>query len=276
MKNEFRIAALSLMLALTGCATQGSLDNIRNDIDSVKTRLFTVEKDMGGIREETKEKLTTFERDMKTEVSSVRKISADIQASIDSNKNDMQAMNGKLEDILAGSKKPAEDLSRYRDDADKRILQLEERILKLQATVDELSKKAGVAVTPQAPVSNAETIYTKALERFKAGDTPTARELFGKFIEQYPKHDLVANANYWIGETYYNEKNYEAAIVAYQEVIKNHPNQPKAPAAKLKQALSFKAIKDTKSARFVLKKLIESHPKSDEAKKARQLLKSIK
>ena len=116
----------------------------------------------------------------------------------------------------------------------------------------------------------------KALETFKAGDMPSAREQFTKFLEQYPQHDLAANAHYWIGETHYSEKNYESAILAYQEVIKNYPGKDKVAAAMLKQAMTFRDIKDTKSAKYVLKKLVEGFPKSDEAKRARELLKEIK
>jgi TolA-binding protein len=43
----------------------------------------------------------------------------------------------------------------------------------------------------------------------------------------------------------------------------------------LKQAMAFNAINDTKSAKYVLKKLGEAYPKSDEAIKARELLKEI-
>jgi len=44
----------------------------------------------------------------------------------------------------------------------------------------------------------------------------------------------------------------------------------------LKQAMAFNAINDTKSAKFVLKKLAEVYPKSDESVKAKELLKDIK
>jgi TolA-binding protein len=40
--------------------------------------------------------------------------------------------------------------------------------------------------------------------------------------------------------------------------------------------MAFNAIKDAKSAKFVLKKLVEVYPKSEEAKKAKELLKGIK
>ena len=40
--------------------------------------------------------------------------------------------------------------------------------------------------------------------------------------------------------------------------------------------MAFKAINDTKNARYVLKKLVEAYPKSDEIKKAKELLKELK
>lgn len=276
MQTALRFAILSLTLTLAGCATQGSLDNIRNDIDAVKTRLFSVEKDLAGVRSESREQMGTVEKDLKSEISGIRKIAADTQATVDSNKAEMQALNGRLDDLGTTVKKPSEDLSRYRDDADKRIIIMEDRILKLQAMVDDLNKKTADTNLQKDVPASPDAIYMKGLEIYKTGNMPDARERFQKFVEQNPSHDLAANAQYWIGETYYSEKSYEPAILAFQEVIKNFPGKEKVPAAMLKQAMAFQAIKDVKSAKYVLKKLIESSPKSEEAKKAKELLKEIK
>lgn len=273
MKRLSCCALLLFSFGFAGCASQGSLDNVRNDLDAVKTRLFTIERDLGGIRDESKTGLGAMEKTFKTDVTAVRKISADIQANIDTAKSDMQAMQGRIDDIALTAKKPAEELARYREDADKRIVLLEDRILKLQTALDELSKKSGEAAPPKEVPLTADAIYMKGLETFKAGDMPAARETLNKFLEKFPKHELSANAYYWIGETYYGENNYEQAILSFQEVIKNYPQQPKVPSAMLKQAMAFKAIKDTKSANYVLKKLVAGYPKSDEAKKAKELLK---
>jgi tol-pal system protein YbgF len=276
-----RLMLLAMLAALTGCASQGDLTAAREDIDSIKMRLFTVEKDLTGIRNESKEGIGVLEKNFRTDVAAVRKISADIQATIDSTKTDMQALNGRIDDMGTSIKKPAEDLDRYRSDADKRIIALEDRILKQQALLDELTKKmeevnptkkdgsGQAATTPDA-------LYHKGLDIFKAGDMPAARDTLSKFLEQNPQHDLAANAHYWIGETHYSEKSYEPAILAFQEVIKNYPKKDKVPAAMLKQAMAFNAIKDTKSAKYVLKKLTESFPRSEEAKRAKEMLKEIR
>jgi tol-pal system protein YbgF len=267
---------LACIAGLTGCASQAALDSTRNDIDAVRSRLYSFEKNLGGLRNESKEGIGTIEKNLKTDVADVRKLAADIQASIDITKTEMQAMNGKIDDMSISIKKPSEDLVRYREDADKRIIALEDRIIRLQSTQDELTKKVGELTQAKAVPATPDSIYMKGLDTFKAGDMPAAREIFTKFLEQYPQHELAANAHYWIGETHYSEKSYEPAILSFQEVIKNYPQKEKVPAAMLKQAMAFKAINDTKSAKYVLKKLGEGFPKSDEAIKAKELLKEMK
>lgn len=272
------VLLLLFLLCLTGCASQSAFDNARSDIDAIKTRLFTIDRELATVREESKATVGAIEKGFKTDVSAVRKMSADIQATIDSTKSEMQALNGKLDDTVNAIKKPAEDLSRYREDADRRIIALEERILKQQALLDDLSKKmAEMAKTKKDDAtSTSDSLYLKGLDSLKAGDIATAREQFTRFLDQNPKHELAANAHYWIGESYYSEKNYESAILSYQEVIKNFPGKDKVVAAMLKQAMAFNAINDPKSAKYVLKKLIEGFPKSEEAKKAKAMLKEFK
>ena len=274
--KPIQLLMLVILAGLTGCASQSALDSTRYDVDALRTRLFTLEKSLGGMRSESKEEIDTLEKSLKSDVTNVRKLAADIQATIDSTRSEMQAMNGKLDDMGISLKKPTDDLARYREDADKRIIALEDRIIKLQSTQDDLSKKLTELVQAKEVPATPDTIYMKGLDTFKAGDMPAAREIFTKFLEKFPQHDLAANAHYWVGETYYSEKNYEPAILAFQDVIKNYPTKEKVPAAMLKQAMAFHAIKDIKSAKYVLKKLTEAFPKSDEALKAKELLKEIR
>ncbi|HTP64143.1 MAG TPA: tol-pal system protein YbgF, partial [Geobacteraceae bacterium] len=121
-----------------------------------------------------------------------------------------------------------------------------------------------------------DALYQQGLETFKSGDTQKARELFVRFIELFPANGMLANAHYWLGETYYSEKKYDQAILEFQEVIKNHPGKEKVPAAMLKQGMAFKGLGDEKSARYLYKKLIEDFPSSEEAKLAREKLKDLK
>ncbi len=269
MKKVLLPVTLLLAGMLAGCASTGSVDAVRREADETKTRLYSLEKDLVTAREEDK--------NVKSDFTALRKNDADLQANLDSLKSELQNLTGRLEDQGLAVRKPAEELTRYREDTDRRIVALEDRIVKLQVAVDELNKrlKEGVASAGATPAT-ADALYLKGLEIFKNGNLPEARSHLTRFIEQHPDHDLVANARYWIGETYYGEKSYEQAILEFQEVIKQYPKKEKAPAAMLKQALSFKALKDVKSTQYLLRRLTTDYPKSEEAKRARALLKEIK
>lgn len=276
MKHLYRYKILLLFLILTGCATQGSIDTVHKEIDTISPRLFTTEKELGNVRQEFSERLTLLENHYKSDTDNIHKLLANIQANIDSTRLDMQAQNGKLDDLSHPINKMREELQRYRDDDDKRIFSLEDRIVKLQAAVDELNKKSSEAAQQKETATAPDAIYMKGVESFKAGDMAGARNLFKNLLDLYPLHKLATNAAYWIAESYYNEKNYEQAILKYQDMIKNYPLNEKVPAAMLKQAMSFIAIKDSESAKYILKKLAKDFPKSVEAKNARALLKKTR
>lgn len=269
MRTYYVIGALWAGL-LAGCASSGSVDVVRQDLQETKNRMHTIEREIGTARE--------GEKNLKGELSALRKTDADLSTLLDAAKADMQVLTAKLDDMGQSQRKTSDDLKRYREDADRRMVAIEDRIVKLQAALDELNKRLreGQTATVPADGDRPDALYLKGLESFKANDMPAARVNLTQFVEQHPSHDLVANARYWIGETYYSEKNYEQAILEFQEVIKLYPKKEKAPAAMLKQALAFKALKDVKSTRYVLNRLAQEYPKTDEARKARALLKELK
>lgn len=266
---------VALMLALAGCASQGDMQNMQRDMDEVKTRIFQMEKDLGGVRSETKEGMDKTIKGFQKDLETLRKGSADLQATLDSTKVDMQVMSGKVDDVALQAKKPAEDISLLKEDTDRRLSAMEERMLKLEKGVEELQKKTAENKAKDAE-KTPDALYQKALDTFRGNNPQKARELFARFIELYPSHELAANAHYWLGETFYGEKKYDQAILEFQQVIKNFPGKEKVPAAMLKQAMAFKELGDVKSARYVLKKLMEDFPFADEAKTAKEKLREYR
>jgi tol-pal system protein YbgF len=245
-----------------------------NDLEEVKTRMFQMQKELGSVRSETGEKMTTTLKGYQDDLDTIRKQQADLQANLDSAKVDLQVMTGKIDETALQAKKPADDLGLLKEDLERRLTAVEERMIKLEKGVEELQKKA--AEPPPAPVAKTpETLYQQAMDSFKAGKFAEARDQFTAFQEKYPSHELVSNARYWIGETYYSEKKYEQSILEFQDLIKKYPGKPKVPAAMLKQGMAFFAIGDDKSAKYVLKKVIEEYPLADEAKTAAEKLKGL-
>jgi len=86
---------------------------------------------------------------------------------------------------------------------------------------------------------------------------------------------MADNAQFWIGEIYYNQKWYEKAILEYQKVIENYPNGNKVQSALLKQGFSFFNLGDKANARLIFTELIKKYPKSNEAEIAKKKLKGL-
>jgi len=120
-----------------------------------------------------------------------------------------------------------------------------------------------------------EALYGEAKEHFDQGDYEEARELFQAYLEQYSQSDNADNAQFWIGEIYYQEKWYEKAMLEYQKVIENYPKGNKVSSALLKQGFAFSNLGDPANAKLVLKELMRKYPSSNEAKVAKKKLKTL-
>jgi tol-pal system protein YbgF len=282
MRGTRVVLAALLVLTVSGCASQRDLESVRRDTDEMKSRIFTIDKGLGEVRGEMKEgvdkslagyrqTLEALQREIsgyQKDMAAIRKGGADLQATLDNARVDMQLLTGKVDDVRIMAQKPADDVELLKQDLTKRLASLDERLARLEKGLDEQQKKA--AQLQQTP----DFLYQQAYETMRAGDAAKARELFSKFLNLHPKHALAANAHYWLGETYYSEKNFEQAILEFQEVIKNFPDKEKVPAAMLKQGMAFTELGDTKSANYIYKKLVDEYPKSEEAKLAKEKLRS--
>jgi tol-pal system protein YbgF len=88
----------------------------------------------------------------------------------------------------------------------------------------------------------------------------------------YPASEYAANAQYWIGECLYTQKEYQKALSAFNAVLSQYPKGKKVPDAMLKVAFSQLSLNDPASAKATMLKLIETYPKSPAAAKAKERL----
>jgi len=123
--------------------------------------------------------------------------------------------------------------------------------------------------------SSPEALYNEAQNLFMAGRLPESAEQFSDFIERYPRHSLADNAQYWIGEVYYSQKDYQKAALEFKKVIDNYPNENKAPDALLKAGFSYIEISHNEKAIDALKMVVEQYPASEAAAKAKAKLQEL-
>jgi tol-pal system protein YbgF len=134
---------------------------------------------------------------------------------------------------------------------------------------------AGAAVA--APASDMEArAYEAAQAQRKAGNYQGAIAGFRNFLAQYPKSPLTHRAQYWIGDSYYNLRDFKSAIASQQRLIAAYPDSASVPDALLNIASSQVELGDAAGARRTLDKLVARYPASEAAEKARRRLATLK
>ena len=116
------------------------------------------------------------------------------------------------------------------------------------------------------PAIDDQGLYDAGMRYFESYNYLSARKELGLLLDNYPSSSLADDAQYYIAETYYNEKWFEKAILEYQLVIEKYPEGDKRPSAYFKQGLAFENIGDSTNAKVRYRELVQLYPNSNEAK----------
>ncbi len=109
--------------------------------------------------------------------------------------------------------------------------------------------------TASLPSGSAEEQYKHAFGLLRKADYQGAEQALKAFVQSNPGDPLVANAKYWLGETYYVRGNYNDASQAFAQAYQDHQNGPKAADSLLKLGLSLSLLGRTNEACQVLQEL---------------------
>jgi tol-pal system protein YbgF len=147
----------------------------------------------------------------------------------------------------------------------------------LDARLKKLEPRAEVIDGRQTEVMPTEKqAYDTAMELFKTGDYKGAAAALQDFVKRYPSSGYAANAQYWLGNSYFAQRDYKNAIAAQEVVATTYRDSAKAPDAMLNIASSYIELKDKKSARKAFQQLITRFPDSSAAQAAKDRLAALK
>jgi tol-pal system protein YbgF len=250
-------AALSVpVLLAAGCATRSSLNLLRVDMTAMQIEL------------------ANLRQAQQSTAGELARVTAE-----------NRALEARLAEVTAGLRQSSADIARLRTRLD--AAEAEAREARAKTTVP----AAPTAVTPPpAPVpsappaappprreptpraQSAEQVYGAALATFRSGEHGQAVLDFLDFIAKHPRHPLVANAWYWIGEAYYAQRDYRQALTEFQKVPATAPGSAKAADALLKIGLCQRSLRDDVHARQTWLRVVREFPSSEAAGKARVFL----
>jgi tol-pal system protein YbgF len=258
MNVRTNVLAMVVIGALTGCAAHA-------DFVQVRDQIHTVSKQQDQVRRQ-QEELAVRLQSIEAKLSSATE-----QAEHAAKESDVRS---RIDDVIS------------------RLQELETRLAKQSpsSTFSGGAPSAGngsrqskpakvpdpIPTLPGTPDMTPTSAYNLAHNDYLDGRYELAIEGFRRFLKDFPKSSLAANAHYWIGQSYYRLKDHTQAIQEFDKVLADYPRSEKVPPALFYLGLSWSAAGDTAKAKTYFKRVIDEFPPSDEAKLAKTKLAEIR
>lgn len=197
----------------------------------------------------------------------------ELSALIQRQAEEIARLRGQIETLsweLEQAKKRQQD---FYLDLDSRLRRFEPQVAEQPAAAADPAAGPAAAIGGNANPAQETAAYDTALELFKATKYKEAAAAFAAFVQQYPAGALAPNAQYWLGNAWYAQRNCTKAIEAQSQVISRYPASDKAPDAMLAIATCQQELGNRTGANRTMESLVEKYPASTAADKARERLK---
>ncbi len=125
------------------------------------------------------------------------------------------------------------------------------------------------AATPLSPAAATppKSEYGAALELYRAGQYEGAENGLKSFIGKNPKSRLVADATYYLGETYYQRGRHREAAEQYLKVSTDYAETSRAPDSMLRLGMALQAMGAKEQACATLGEVGRKYPAASAAKR---------
>jgi tol-pal system protein YbgF len=244
------LALLAAGVLAAGCALPPDEDPVLLKLDELDQRVGTIER---VVRNESLLQIAT---------------------EIDILRDEVRELRGQAEALQHESEGAA---TRQRDqylDLDQRLQSLERRTRGGEPLPAPETGSGGAPATGAMPSPGADdrANYQASLELLRQGRYPQAESGFRQFLVDFPDSDLADNAQYWLAETHYVNRDFEAAYEAFRKVLDEYPNSRKAPDALLKIGFCQYELQRYSDARASLESVAQQYPDTTAARLANQRL----
>lgn len=197
---------------------------------------------------------------LKSDLNELRSIQAEETTSINDLRSDLRQVYGKVDELNYHVTGKTAELERT-------LEQVSSRVPPPPGVPDELLNADEEAIARiNGPAADQ---YRSGLRLIRSGEFDKARDIFQSFVDQNPATAFSDNAVFWVGIAQMGLSHYDRAIVAFSDVYQRYPAEDRVPAALYFLAESFARMGQTKDADLSYQKLIDEHPKSEWAAKAR-------
>ncbi len=259
MKRTHYICLILVILAAGSTAAAGTKEEImrlQSDVLAMQNQIRMLEK--------------TF----KEQTEGMQSLIAQLNDQLGKTNQILARVSGTLDNQAAGDKsnnltllQEIRNLSAKVDDSATRISALAQQIADMKVQAKPMSQRllqpaggdaGGAALAPDA-------IYNEAFNDLVQGNLDLAIDGFTAFIKNFPANEKADDAQYNIGEAYYNSNKLPQAIGAFSRVVNDYPTGDKVASAFFKRAKAELIMQERENAIADFKSVIERYPGSAEA-----------
>jgi tol-pal system protein YbgF len=256
---------------------QTQIQQLLDMVQRLQTTLDTKFAVLQNLAQQTADQATQMNGTVTTLQQKLNTQMENLNGKLDTNSGQVQSMNDSVDELktrIAALQKTLQDMQN----------QLQ-TIQQPQGGTPGMSP-AGSAPTPNGPgamnsappVNQAPPLdqtFQAAVSDFNSAKYSLATSEFQDVIHYYPLDPTAGNAQFYLGEIAYRQKNYEDAIKDYDAVLEQFSGSPKAAAAQLHKGLALIALSRRDSGVHELRSLIQRHPQTPEAAQAREKLNAL-
>jgi tol-pal system protein YbgF len=254
-----------------GCVTTSQGNKLQAEVDDLRARLVALER---------------AQADLKTAFDATTASRGELFSNVQAVQGDLQELRGTVEETAFQVDRLKKTVGETRPELDQLLSDLQTRLAAIEA---KLGMEPGQQAIPPIPGDSGKPaptapgkgqtdkeLYDTAYGAFQGRQFESSRQLFRSLLKSFPKSKLAGNAQYWIAETYYNQRDYENAILEYDKVVSQYPSSGKVAAAYLKMGFAFFEINEKKDARAFFERVVQDFPNSPEAALAKKKLATMK
>lgn len=126
-----------------------------------------------------------------------------------------------------------------------------------------------------SPPPSADMLYSNGLRDITSGKYDLARQEFQDYLKFYGDTDLASNAQFYLGEIAYSQKQFQDAVSEYDKVLTVYPKSFKLAPALLKKGMALIELGQKTSGVRDLREVVRKYPGTEEERRARAKLKEL-
>jgi tol-pal system protein YbgF len=240
------------------------------------TQLTQEHTGMRTIVDQTNSSIGKLEGTMGSLQKSVQDVQANSGARLDTMSTQVQGLSDNLEEIKSRLGK----LNQQLVDLENSIQSIDAKLAggtsaPATGTANPTASTAGPAVAPGPGAPSADTLYSNGLRDITSGKYDLARSEFQDYLKFYGDTDLASNAQFYLGEISYKQKQYDDAVAAYDRVLTNYPKSFKLAPARLRKGMALIELGQKTAAVRELREVVRRYPGTEEDRQARAKLKEL-